>query len=214
LEIEMPTVQEENAIMRTAIQALRAQPDTVTSHATADATVGRSTNPKLEFVIGRLNEIVATEGEFADNLVDLAKAALPYALALRSDLRSPLPKRTPVDQETSMMAECMDMVRGELIEAGIIDKSVPPMMVANAVCAHIANSEASASNAASPDDLRAAGLMVAVHNDYRLHGQPHTFWLFTDSTGMSFKGEGRTDAEALEQVRALRSQPEQKRPAQ
>jgi hypothetical protein len=36
------------------------------------------------------------------------------------------------------MADCMDMVRGELIEAGIIDANVPPMMVANAVMAHIA----------------------------------------------------------------------------
>ncbi|GAB3416848.1 hypothetical protein NX774_12015 [Massilia agilis] len=39
---------------------------------------------------------------------------------------------------TQGMADCMDMVRQELIEAGIIDKSVPPMMVANAVIAHLA----------------------------------------------------------------------------
>ncbi len=52
------------------------------------------------------------------------------------------------------------------------------------------------------DDLRAMGLSVAVHNDYRLNGQPHTFWLFTDASGMSYKGEGKTDAEALAQVRA------------
>ena len=36
------------------------------------------------------------------------------------------------------MADCMDMVRGELIEAGIISKGVAPMFIANAVCAHIA----------------------------------------------------------------------------
>jgi hypothetical protein len=53
-----------------------------------------------------------------------------------------------------------------------------------------------------PDDLRARGLMVAVHNDYRLHGQPMTFWLFVGPDGMSYKGEGLTDAEALDQVRA------------
>ncbi len=52
------------------------------------------------------------------------------------------------------------------------------------------------------DDLRAMGLTVAVHNDYRLNGKPHTFWLFTDGRGMSYKGEGKTDAEALAQVRA------------
>lgn len=31
------------------------------------------------------------------------------------------------------MAECMDMVRQELVEAGIIDERVPPMFVAEAV---------------------------------------------------------------------------------
>ena len=52
-----------------------------------------------------------------------------------------------------------------------------------------------------PDDLRSLGLTVAVHNDYRLNGVPHTFWLMTDVTGMSYKGEGKTDAEALDQIR-------------
>jgi hypothetical protein len=52
------------------------------------------------------------------------------------------------------------------------------------------------------DDLRAQGLMVAVHNDYRLGGVHHTFWLFVDeATGMSYKGEGLSDIEALNQVR-------------
>jgi hypothetical protein len=39
------------------------------------------------------------------------------------------------------MADCMAMVRQELIEAGVIDKSVPPMMVADAVVAHIARGD-------------------------------------------------------------------------
>lgn len=57
-------------------------------------------------------------------------------------------------------------------------------------------------NPGSADDLRAQGLMVAVHNDYRLNGVAHTFWLFVDeATGMSYKGEGKTDAEALTKVR-------------
>lgn len=60
----------------------------------------------------------------------------------------------------------------------------------------------SACHAASlPDDLRAKGLTVAVHNDYKLNGESYTFWLFTDASGMSYKGEGRTDAEALDEVR-------------
>lgn len=49
--------------------------------------------------------------------------------------------------------------------------------------------------------LRAAGWSVAVHNDYRLNGEPHTFWLFTHPDGRWVKGEGRTDDEAL--TRAL-----------
>lgn len=62
-----------------------------------------------------------------------------------------------------------------------------------------------------PDDLRAAGLTVAVHNDYQLDGKPHTFWLMTAQVGAdhngkplvrAFKGEGTTDREALDQIRA------------
>ena len=51
-----------------------------------------------------------------------------------------------------------------------------------------------------PDDIRAEGWMVAVHNDYRLRGESYTFWLFTKGD-RAVKGEGRTDAEALDIVR-------------
>lgn len=44
--------------------------------------------------------------------------------------------------------------------------------------------------------MRAAGWCVAVHNDYRLHGESFTFWGFTRD-GRFVKGEGRTDEEAL-----------------
>ena len=54
---------------------------------------------------------------------------------------------------------------------------------------------------ASPDDIRKQGWAVAVHNDYRMNGEPHTFWLFTKE-GRAVKGEGRTDADALNAVRA------------
>lgn len=56
----------------------------------------------------------------------------------------------------------------------------------------------------TPDDLREEGWMVAVHNDYRLEGKSFTFWLFTKSIDGSLhaeKGEGRTDADALDHVR-------------
>ncbi len=50
------------------------------------------------------------------------------------------------------------------------------------------------------DDIREQGWAVAVHNDYRLNGEAHTFWLFTKGD-RAIKGEGRTDADALNAVR-------------
>jgi hypothetical protein len=55
--------------------------------------------------------------------------------------------------------------------------------------------------AASPDDLRARGWTVAVHNDYRVGGRSYTFWLFTKNC-IAIKGEGVSDSIALDQVRA------------
>lgn len=40
-------------------------------------------------------------------------------------------------REIEAMAECMDMVRQDLITAGIIDKAVPPMMLPEAVIASV-----------------------------------------------------------------------------
>ena len=52
----------------------------------------------------------------------------------------------------------------------------------------------------NPSDIRDQGWAVAVHNDYRLVGVPHTFWLFTRGDSC-VKGEGKTDSEALDDVR-------------
>ncbi|MGZ8317530.1 MAG: hypothetical protein ACXWVD_00375 [Telluria sp.] len=52
------------------------------------------------------------------------------------------------------MAECMDMVRAELIEAGVVDASVPPMMLANAVLNFIARERAAARSPLSDVDAR------------------------------------------------------------
>lgn len=50
--------------------------------------------------------------------------------------------------------------------------------------------------------LRDAGWMVAVHNDYRLDGEAFTFWLFTNFRNNTFvQGEAKTDEEALENIR-------------
>ena len=62
------------------------------------------------------------------------------------------------------------------------------------------------SNKAIANDIRAQGWSVAVHNDYRLNGVVHTFWLFTHPDGYWVKGEGSSDTEALDKCRdAIRS---------
>lgn len=55
---------------------------------------------------------------------------------------------------------------------------------------------------ASPDDLREQGWAVAIHNDYRQDGISHTFWLLTKGD-RAIRGEGRTDADALNNIRAV-----------
>jgi len=54
--------------------------------------------------------------------------------------------------------------------------------------------------AASPNDLRAKGWTVAVHNDYRMGGVSHTFWLLTHGE-ICVRGEGLSDSIALDMVR-------------
>lgn len=53
-----------------------------------------------------------------------------------------------------------------------------------------------------PDDIRARGWVVAVHNDYKVNGEPYTFWLFTKGN-LCAKGEGKTDLAALNEVRKV-----------
>jgi len=52
------------------------------------------------------------------------------------------------------------------------------------------------------DALRRNGWMVAVHNDYRLDGVSHTFYLFTHPAGIWAKGEAETDVVALDRARS------------
>lgn len=58
-----------------------------------------------------------------------------------------------------------------------------------------------ADEASRPDDLRERGWMVAVHNDYMQNGARYTFWLLTRGSEC-VKGEGASDGEALNRVRA------------
>lgn len=54
--------------------------------------------------------------------------------------------------------------------------------------------------ASDPADIREKGWVVAVHNDYREKGEFRTFWLFTKHS-RCIKGEGPSDAGALNQIR-------------
>jgi hypothetical protein len=71
-------------------------------------------------------KIVGAKGEVVANLtaLDLPNAELIVA-SVNNNGKIPL--------EVQCMADCMDMVRQELIEAGVIDANVAPMFVANAV---------------------------------------------------------------------------------
>lgn len=51
-----------------------------------------------------------------------------------------------------------------------------------------------------PDDIRANGWSVAIHNDYKQFDLTHTFWLFTKDDHC-VKGEGHDDAQALNAIR-------------
>ena len=95
------------------------------------------------------------------------------------------------------------LANGFTIKDGLSDLKPYVYAAARALLSVAAHKPQSVSdNESLPDDLRARGLTVAVHNDYRLAGKAYTFWLFTTPDGRAFKGEGRTDAEALNQVRA------------
>lgn len=68
--------------------------------------------------------------------------------------------------------------------------------------AHLATLRPADPLAVAMEALRTQGWSVAIHNDYRLSGEPHTFWLFTHPNGRWIKGEGRTDEDALAEARA------------
>lgn len=79
----------------------------------------------------------------------------------------------------------------QLLRAGVAATPAPESVLRTAISAY---------KESVPDDLRFMGWSVAVHNDYRVNGVPHTFWLLTKN-GRAIKGEGETDGEALNIVR-------------
>lgn len=103
----------------------------------------------------------------------------------------------PVDDEAEIYAvrqvdllKVMASVRG--FKAGSYERIQASLKLWQGSALHLAG--------CIPDDIRAAGWSIAVHNDYRLAGERMTFWLFTKGH-QAVKGEGRTDREALDQIR-------------
>jgi hypothetical protein len=103
----------------------------------------------------------------------------------------------PRPSDLVRLREERDGLRAALVEIGCL-----PLTQEHISAADIGVRARSALASTSPaplEALRAEGWMVAVHNDYRLNGEAHTFWLFTHPRGCWAKGEGRTDQEALAQ---------------
>ena len=88
---------------------------------------------------------------------------------------------------------------GETVTWGSDEALVPPVTVRELeeVAALAAGEVVRESLSEMLRKIREAGWSVAVHNDYRQGGVPHTFWLFTHPTGGWLKGEGRTDEQAV-----------------
>jgi hypothetical protein len=81
--------------------------------------------------------------EWLDKLDVRAPEKIMNCISAASLLRTQASRITELEAEiadlqvTSMMAECMDMVRQDLIDADVIAASVPPMMVSDAVVAKV-----------------------------------------------------------------------------
>lgn len=110
-----------------------------------------------------------TTPEQARELADTRIHASPIACALRS-LADQVEALTTESNETrqklmesDLMAECTTMLRSDLIEAGIVDKTVPPMMLTESIMRHIQTLKAECvaadklirENLAERDSLRA-----------------------------------------------------------
>jgi hypothetical protein len=112
---------------------------------------------------------------------------LPEILAALADARPKLPLRK---NALELLVWAIDRAKGRVLDG-------EQTLEARKALLALADDPYSPSR---PDDIRAQGWVVACHNDYRHAGQPHTFWLFTRGE-RAVKGEGRTDAEALNEVR-------------
>jgi hypothetical protein len=159
-------------------------------------------NRCLELVgrIEQLEEAANASAEISKFANDLAAKQEPIGVQISAeDLEGAYIRDEP---SANASAELQNYL-GEMLRAlGMSDAAQPksPHEVFQSAIAEMKRQLANASAEARPDDLRAQGWSVAVHNDYRLDGEAHTFWLLTKN-GRAVKGEGHTDADALNQIR-------------
>lgn len=143
---------------------------------------------------------------FSRNTADDAAAAWNRRATIQAAEAQP----TERDHAMEGMAECMDMVRQELIEAGIIDKSVPPMMVSNAVLTRVARAQREVEGLQHERDRARARfnhvfkVMMSVYN-LAPNGQDITL-----PDGRMFRFNDPNAAETLDALgKAIRAIPEQ-----
>ncbi len=163
----------------------------------------------VDALIARLEGTPSLAEENAELRGRLAKLA--YVMKLARDLvkRSDAAKGTPILSQTREQAAKWESfyetteALASAVRALPEDDSVVPVAPTNCEKELADTREEAAfylAYARTLDRLRAlrrAGWMVAVHNDYRLAGEPHTFWLMTHPDGRYIKGEGRSDEEVI-----------------
>ena len=81
-----------------------------------------------------------------------------------------------------MMAECMDMVRQELIAAGLVDSSVPPMMLPQAIF--------SAHCAAVAAEREACAIACEVHATYVINDGKQPAWAIANECAAAIRARG------------------------
>lgn len=84
-------------------------------------------------------EIAAYESAITardEKIADLTREVTAYATTVENMQRE-IDALKIRAQSSELMAECTSLLRSDLIEAGIIDKSVPPMMLIEAIMARV-----------------------------------------------------------------------------
>ena len=130
---------------------------------------------------------------------DLVKRGRDHAELLRKmdEVCEPRQVSTPSQKLLLAMADEIERLRSAITDGHVLNEDALVILSRRTEAAEAREAKL---REALPDDLRSYGWAVAVHNDYRQDSEDFTFWLLT-MEDHCIKGEGRTDAEALNQIR-------------